>query len=111
MDEFTWLPDWNAQGDSTANVSKIQFGDGYVQRQTKGMNPIVKSWNMSFNNRTDAEIADIVEFFEDRYGVVAFTWTPPDEDQAKWVCARWNKTKQGDNVTSLSASFDRVYEP
>lgn len=111
MDEFTWIPDWNAQSSNSANVSKVQYGDGYVQRQTKGMNPIMRSWSLTFNNRTDAEIDAIEEFLEDRYGVVAFTWTPPGGTQVKWTCDKWNRTKLGDNVANISVTFERVYEP
>ncbi len=77
MDEFTYLPDWNAQGDTTSNVSKIRFGDGYVQRQTKGMNPLATTWSLAFHPRDDATTDLIEAFLIARYGVIAFTWTPP----------------------------------
>lgn len=113
MDEFldTWIPDWNAQSNVAANVARVQFGDGYVQRQTKGMNPITRSWNLTFNNRSDALIDAIEEFLEERYGVVAFTWTPPGGVQSKWTAATWTRVKMGDNVASLSTTFELVYEP
>lgn len=111
MPEFQFVPDWNAQSNVTANISKVQFGDGYVQRQAKGMNPLVISWNLTFNNRTDAEIAAIVEFFEERFGVTAFTWIPPGGTLVKWTCSRWTPVKMGDNVGSISATFERQYEP
>ena len=111
MDEFEWIPDWNAQGNVKANVAKIQFGDGYVQRQTKGMNPLSKTWNLTFNNRSDTEIQEIMDFLEERYGVIAFTWTPPGGTRVKWTCDNWTPTKLGANVFSLSLSFERVYEP
>jgi phage-related protein len=111
MDEFIWLPDWNAQGDTKADISKVRFGDGYVQRQTKGMNPLMMNWSLAFSPRSDAVVDAIVAFLQARQGVTAFTWTPPGETQMKWTCERWVKTKMGDDVNSLSMTFERVYEP
>jgi phage-related protein len=111
MDEFDFLPDWQAQGTTTANVSKVQFGDGYVQRQNKGMNPLKVSWGLSFNPRSDDETDDIENFLIAREGVTAFTWTPPGQAQAKWVCSQWTRTKMGDNVNSITMTFEKVYEP
>jgi phage-related protein len=111
MDEFYWLPDWNAQGSNKSDITKVQFGDGYVQRQTKGMNPIKVSWSLTFNPREDTIADDIEEFLRDREGVVAFTWTPPGGEQVKWTCSDWTRNKLGENVNSLSMTFERVYEP
>lgn len=111
MDEFEWIPDWSAQSNATANVSRVQFGDGYIQRQTKGMNPVAKSWNLTFNSRTDAEAEDIIDFLEERYGVVAFTWTPPGEAQAKFICNSWPRTIPGYGVNNISCVFELVHEP
>lgn len=111
MDEFEWIPDWNAQASNKSNVTKIQYGDGYQQRQSKGMNPIGTRWSVAFNPRSDAVIDLIEEFLEERYGVIAFTWTAPGKPQYKWICEEWTRTKMGDNVASISMTFERVYEP
>lgn len=111
MDEFSWIPDWSASGSTKANVSKVSFGDGYIQRQTKGMNPLAKSWSLSFNARDESEADDIIEFLEERYGVIAFTWTPPGQPQGKYTCDNWSRTVIGNNVSNISAQFDLVYEP
>lgn len=111
MDEFTFTPDWNAQENPSSNVTKIQFGDGYMQRQTKGMNPISVTWNLTFNSRTDTEANAIIAFLEARYGVTAFTWTPPGQTQKKWICSSWPRTIPGFDVNNFSLQFELVYEP
>lgn len=111
MDEFTFVPDWNAQGTTTANVSKIQFGDGYVQRQAKGMNPLGVTWALTFNPRSDADADAIEAFLTARFGVTAFTWTPPGRSQSKWTCDSWARTKAANDVNGLSMTFELVYEP
>lgn len=111
MDEFTFVPDWNAQGTTTANVSKVQFGDGYVQRQTKGMNTLDITWNLSFNPRSDTDADAIEAFLASRLGVTAFTWTPPGKPQQKWTCDTWTRAKAAMDINSLSMTFELVYEP
>lgn len=111
MDEFTWIPDWNPQEGIKANVSKVQFGDGYVQRQTKGMNPLTQTWNLTFSARTDSEASAIMAFLKARKGVTAFTWTPPDEDQAKFTCDNFSRQKAANDNQTVSAVFELVYEP
>lgn len=111
MDEFSWIPDWNAQSSNKPDVTKVQYGDGYQQRQTKGMNPLRVDWSLSFAARSDAESDAIEAFLEERYGVIAFTWTPPGKSQVKWVCSSWNVTKASVDNNAISLSFERVYEP
>ena len=111
MDEFIWIPDWNAGGNTKSDVSKVRFGDGYVQRQTKGMNPLAITWSLSFNPRSDAEADAIEAFLEAREGVTAFTWTAPGKAQAKWTCESWNRAKASVDVNNLTMTFELVYEP
>ena len=110
-DEFEWIADWDASENPVAKVTKIQYGDGYMQRQTKGMNPVAVTWNLTFKNRDDAEATAIREFLEARYGVVAFTWTPPGQTQKKWICDSWPRSIPGYNVNNFSLKFELVYEP
>lgn len=110
-DEFSFIPDWSAQGNTKANIAKVAFGDGYVQRQTKGMNPLVVSWSLGFNPRTDSVTDAIEAFLVAREGVTAFTWTPPGGDQAKWTCDSWSRVKLGEDVNSISMVLEKVYEP
>jgi len=111
MDEWIWVPDWSASTASKANVSKIRYGDGYIQRQTKGMNPIDDSWSLTFNARTRTEAIAIDTFLKERYGVIAFTWTPPGLPQAKWTCDSWNRTEVGNEVNNITMTLEKVYEP
>lgn len=111
MDEFIWIPDWDAQGNTTPDVSKIQFGDGYVQRQTKGMNPLKVIWSLSFKNRTDSEADALEAFLKARYGVIAFTWTAPGGVQSKWISQPYSRSKAANDVNNISVSLELVYEP
>lgn len=53
----------NAAGDMRFRVRKAQFGDGYAQVSGDGINPIVRSWELTFVGKYDY-ITPIIVFLE-----------------------------------------------
>lgn len=89
----------------------MQFGDGYEQRISYGLNFDSKSWNLTFANRTDTERESILTFLEARAGSENFTWTPPRGTTAKYVCNEWNMEMINYNNNTITATFVEVFEP
>lgn len=109
---FNYFIDYGASEASAPKVSNIQFGDGYVQRVSHGINIDGKVWNLNFRNREIDEIDEIVEFFESKKGVDPFLWTPPGETTALlWVCQQWSRVKEHATTDSLTATFVQVFDP
>ena len=110
-------PDKGMTKSSSATVHKIQFGDGYMQRVTEGINPIKESYQVSFSNRTITDIDDIVAFLDNKKGVTAFNFTVPDtnssgnEKTIKVICESYNLNWINGIASTVSATFLRVYEP
>jgi len=111
MTEFTWIPEYGAQADVTPSVSVSQFGDGYQQRQAKGINSIAEAWSLTFANREADESTEILAFFTARGGVEAFEWTTPENNDIVVVCAKWQKIPQKAGRWSINATFQQVFEP
>ena len=111
MSTFTYVPDFGANGTTKPDIRKSNFGDGYEQRQAFGINSQVISWNLDFNLREDAEADLILAFFETAAAVDSFDWTPPAGDAGKYVCTEWSYTVEVANRKSISAKFEKVYEP
>jgi len=108
---FTYMPDRNIKRTNTPTVLMSQFGDGYSQRTTTLLNNVNSSWNLSFKNRLDSEINNIVSFFESTNGVDSFTWQPPGEDSVLTVIVKkWDKVYVNEGISSLTATLERVYE-
>mgnify|MGYP003113001524 FL=1 len=101
-------PTYGAQKTSQPKVRQVQFGDGYVQRLTFGLNQDLKTWNLTFEvSETDADT--IEAFLEARGGSEYFTWTPPDETTSyKWICLNWSKTIPYLNRATIQATFQQV---
>lgn len=110
-------PDKSMVRTSTPKLHLVKFGDGYEQRIANGINNLEENYSISFNNRTKAEIDDIIAFFENKAGVTAFTYTVPDTNESgnevaiKVVCSTWKKTYVYGDYYSATGTFRRVYEP
>jgi phage-related protein len=95
---------------SAPNVRSIQFGSGYSQRATFGINQNPKIYNLTF--RISETEADIIEAFLDaRGGVESFSYTPPGEAaSSKFVCQQWTKTISFVDRAEVIATFVQVFE-
>jgi phage-related protein len=105
-------PTYGAQKTSQPKVRAVQFGDGYSQRLTVGLNQDPKVWSLTWEvSETDA---DTIETFLDVRAAdgASFDWTPPAEATAyKWICYDWSKSIPYLNRATIQASFTQVFEP
>ena len=115
------LPDKSLSRSSTPAVRTAQFGDGYQQRVADGLNSIAESYSVSFANRGKSVADDIISFIvgttlelsgaKNFTTGTALTFTNPNEKTVKVVCATWQQTYTELLGSSVTATFDRVYEP
>ena len=107
-------PAYGATKNSNPTVIAVDLGDGYQQRLTYGLNQDAKTWNLNWQNITEADAELIEDFLEARKGQEAFTWTPPDGPSGdlskRWICDAWAKTMTYSGRYSISASFRQVFE-
>jgi phage-related protein len=108
-------PDKGMNKTSAPKVLSASFGDGYEQRLVDGINNLAQSYQVSFNNRTNDEIDDIVQYLDSLNAVTSFTFTVPDsnnggETAIKVVCDSYSQAYQHDQFYSAQATFRRVYE-
>ena len=111
------VPDKALSRKVTPRVQLAQFGDGYEQRLSTGINPLQESYDVAFTNRARAEADDIIAFFENKKGSTNFNFTIPDTNSGgnekiiKVVCDDWSLSYLNAEASSISATFRRVYEP
>ena len=104
---------YGAQKSSKPKMRMTQFGDGYEQRTTFGLNQNPKEWSLTWQNITEAN-ADTIETFLDARAAdgASFDWTPPDTATSyKWVCQQWDKTIPYTGRATITATFRQVFEP
>lgn len=110
---FTWKPQTGYSVSRQPNVAVVKLGDGYEQRQTKGINPLLDSYSLTFHGVDGlcgrSNIAKQAEaFLRARMAVESFYWTPSDTGQQElFVCRSWSMTKTGP-MYELTATFEQV---
>lgn len=108
----SYSPVYAANKSSQPNIRTVQFGDGYSQRLTYGLNQNPKEWRLTFDV-TDTD-ADTIEAFLDARAADAasFDWIPPDGTTSyKWICLEWNRELYEFQRSKISTTFRQVFEP
>lgn len=105
-------PDFGASKKSSPKVRIAEFGSGYSQRSTFGINQDPKEWSLRWSYLTSDDADTIEDFLEARAGVEAFDWSPIDDTSTyKWICKAWSKEMPFANAFNISAVFVQVFEP
>jgi phage-related protein len=75
-------------------VLRAQFGDGYSQRAGDGLNTRRRTYELSWETLTLAEVNSILGFFEGLNDGEAFYWTPNDGSALTLFTVRdWGRTR------------------
>ena len=105
-------PDFGSSEQAKPNVRIAQFGSGYSQRATFGINQDPKRWTLRWTYLSATDADTIEDFLEARAGVESFDWSPPDETSTyKWICESWTKELPFADAFNISAVFAEVFEP
>ena len=108
----SYNPVYSANKSSQPTVRTVQFGDGYAQRLTYGLNQNPKEWRLTFDV-TDTD-ADVIETFLNARAAdnESFDWTPPDTTTSyKWICPGWDREMYDFQRSKINVTFREVFEP
>lgn len=106
MSTFNWPPNRDPVKKVTPRLLQAQFGDGYSQRIPDGINSMIRTWSLSFNNRDSTEIDSIESFLRATKGSLSFDWTDPDGYTAKWTCKQeMTRTDKAGGNSDFSCVF------
>ncbi|GKX58341.1 phage tail protein [Leminorella grimontii] len=107
MEVFNWIPAPGMTVNTEPSVAVVKLGDGYEQRQKKGINNMLRKYPVTFRlRRNEAWLLD--DFLARHGGVDAFLWTPPFRyKQGRFVCRKWSSVVQS-TVTEFSCEFEEV---
>lgn len=106
---FTYTPDFGASLSEKPRVLMAQMGDGYQLRVGDGINIRPRKWSLSFNTRTDAELAPILAFLRARNGLESFNWTDPDGVVGVFKCAEWTRVPVKAGINNLSCVLEETF--
>ena len=108
---FSYIPNFSSQQTYKSDAKVITFGDGYAHRLRYGLHPQKETWSLVFTNRTNTERNNIRTYLRGAARISSFDWQDPYGTTAKYVCRDWTVRYSRFNDNSISAEFERVYEP
>ena len=104
-------PTYGTTKNSKPNIRIAQFGDGFQQRSTFGINQNLKVYNFTWSNISESDSDLIEDFLDARAGVENFDYTPAGESASKkMICREWEKTIPYLNRATITATFEEVAE-
>ncbi|STY93339.1 Phage-related protein [Moraxella bovis] len=106
---FKWQMNMGASADVRHNATKTQFGDGYTQRVSHGINNKIKDWTGSKTGDYDSVIKPIEDFLDEHKGVIPFLWTDPHGNTAKYVCQDYPVSQRKGNFWQISLKFEQIF--
>ena len=103
-------PSYGTTKASQPIVRQAQFGSGYQQVGSLGINQNPKAFTLSYN-LSEAESDTVETFLDARGGIEKFIFTPPGESSSiKVRCSAWNKTMTTKGRVQLTTTFVQVFE-
>lgn len=104
-------PDYGLGKSSSPRFKKVNFGDGYEQRSSDGLNTDLKTFNLTFKG-LPALMKSIEEFFEGQAanGLTPFLWVDPDGVTRTVVAEKWDRRFDSPNWHSVVTTFREVPE-
>jgi phage-related protein len=112
---FWWKPSYNAQINNKPRVKINQFGNGYQQRITDGLNTSLIEFTLNFDNRSEKETVSILHFLQQMNGKQSFIYNLPtiysksnSNLNTMFICPEWRANFISYNNYSVEASFIEV---
>jgi len=107
---FSWQPSLGVTGSTKFLTRTAQYGDGYSQVVADGINNKADTWPLTFVG-DDTKIIAIKAFIDSLQGFRSFYWTPPLRPQGLFRCAGYSEHPEGNGISTLTATFNEVFNP
>lgn len=109
--KFTHCNDLDGNSQTTAfKVLQSNFGDGYVQRTSIGINNKSSMWQYK-KTAKKALILEIKAFFDDHKGADSFLWDSPLDGEVRVVAGDYMPVCLGGEIWSISTTFTQDFKP
>lgn len=106
---FAWKMNMGVNSDVKYAITKTQFGDGYAQRVSHGINNQTTDWSGTKTGDYQTVIRPIMEFLDEHKGVKPFLWQNPHGVTAKYTCDGYQVSQRKGNFWQISLKFEQVF--
>ena len=105
---FMWRVENSLTPTIKYEVDEVQFGNGYKQVSSDGVNNKTEQYAIRVHARTE-EAKVIMAFFDEHAGRRSFFWTPPLGTLGLYTCLDPNPTEQGGGLYVITGTFVKSY--
>lgn len=109
IETFTWQVEAGGSGDEQSTVRTAQFGEGYRQTSSDGMNSSRESWGVSHTG-TIERVLEIRDFLRSHAGR-SFLWRNPLGELGLYQAPARNMRVIARNVATITATFEQAFHP
>ena len=104
---FNWQMDMGATLDTQYRVNRTQFGDGYAQLSSPGINNTTKNWSGTKTGQIDSVIKPIMDFIDEHAGVKPFLWTDPLGETKQYTCSGYSTPQRKGDHWQITLNFEQ----
>lgn len=109
MQTFDWRMDMGASAETQFATNKVQFGDGYAQLSSHGINNRRKNWSGTKTGDLATVIKPIMAFIDSHAGVLPFLWTDPHGETHAYTCSGYSTPQRKGNFWQISLKFEQFF--
>lgn len=107
--------DWDTSFDGNSGTSNFkvlssQFGDGYEQNISVGINNRKGSWPFNLKAKKSV-IVEIKTFLDEHNGSDSFLWNSPLDGQVRVKANEYQIQDRGAGLYQISTTFTQVFYP
>lgn len=107
MQTFNFKMNMGVAKDTQFRVNRTQFGDGYAQLSSHGINNKTQSWSGTKTGDYETVIKPIEQFIDAHAGVKPFLWTDPNGHTKQYICTGYNSSQRKGNFWQISLKFEQ----
>ncbi len=101
----------SSSGTKQFRINEVKFGNGYNQRSKDGINNLVGSWSIAWENVSQADKDTIVAALESTAGVDYINWTAPNESTSRtWIMSNYTIISLSGSIYNITANITQVFE-
>lgn len=104
---FEYKMDMGAVAQTTFARNKVQFGDGYAQYYSTGLNNKRTDWSGTKTGNLETVIKPIMKFIDDHEGIRPFLWTDPHGKTNYYTCAGYSTPQRIGTSWQISLDFEQ----
>lgn len=105
---FKWKVERDLDPTIKYRVVETQFGDGYKQTSSDGINIKDESYAFKVHAYKD-KAKEIMDFFDAHQGWKSFFWTPPLGKLSLFTCVDPKPVDQGGGLYTITGTFVKSY--